>query len=489
MKKLTSAILLLIGAVFVALPYFTPRSSFGLAVSPWVWLSCFALYTRTRSSRRGVLIGMLVFALANGVRNTGILTFGLSQLMPAFPAAAVNFIIAFALGVITYLPFVCDYLAFKSSDSFLGCLMLPFANVTLQMLFALLRFMPFFDLAYTQLGNAPFIQLCALSGEFSVAFMLCFSASGFAFTLLHPSRKVWFVWLCLLIAVNIGGSIRLWTAKNADEYLRAAYTTGPEVKMIDGEWELLPYDENKAVFERTYVTAVNGNAEIFATSEEAYSLSAKDAELFIENAATLVKQHGVPALIGLEIHNGDDSLDENTVVYISENGVERSYLKRYLTPFDESGYYEQGDGVLPELAINHNGKSYGFSYGICFDGDFGEYVSAMPDGTCIWFNPSWDWKSVSDAQAAIVGLRAVENGISLLKPTHDGLSAALDKYGHVLAKHYTETEGYAQVWFTDLPLNASSTPFRYLSPYIDLIYPVGLVFVGIYLILKHRKAQ
>src|SRR6266545_4650172 len=47
--------------------------------------------------------------------------------------------------------------------------------------------------------------------------------------------------------------------------------------------------------------------------------------------------------------------------------------------------------------------------------------------------PSLDWPEAMRSHARMATVRAVENGVSLLRPTGDGLSLAVDHQGRVLA--------------------------------------------------------
>jgi apolipoprotein N-acyltransferase len=55
-------------------------------------------------------------------------------------------------------------------------------------------------------------------------------------------------------------------------------------------------------------------------------------------------------------------------------------------------------------------------------------------GVDILLLPYKDWASVSVQHAQMATFRAVENGVSLVRPTLSGLSTAVDAQGHTLAQ-------------------------------------------------------
>jgi apolipoprotein N-acyltransferase len=72
---------------------------------------------------------------------------------------------------------------------------------------------------------------------------------------------------------------------------------------------------------------------------------------------------------------------------------------------------------------------------ICYDADFPALVGqAGRAGVDILLLPYKDWASVSVQHAQMATFRAVENGVSLVRPTLSGLSTAVDAQGHTLAQ-------------------------------------------------------
>src|SRR4029453_5619159 len=72
---------------------------------------------------------------------------------------------------------------------------------------------------------------------------------------------------------------------------------------------------------------------------------------------------------------------------------------------------------------------------ICYDADFPELVrQAGQAGVDILLLPYKDWASVRRQHAQMATLRAIENGVSLVRPSLSGLSTVVDPQGRILAQ-------------------------------------------------------
>ncbi|HEX8630621.1 MAG TPA: nitrilase-related carbon-nitrogen hydrolase, partial [Catenuloplanes sp.] len=123
--------------------------------------------------------------------------------------------------------------------------------------------------------------------------------------------------------------------------------------------------------------------------------------------------------------------------------VRWDYLKA-TTPLGDGNV--PGPGVLPIVDT-----PYGrLSTVICFDAAFpGMIRQAGRAGVDILLVPSSDWEQVTDALAQQAVLRAVENGVSVVRPARSGTSIAVDYHGRVL--------GRDAGWFTGDPRTTEQT--------------------------------
>ena len=72
---------------------------------------------------------------------------------------------------------------------------------------------------------------------------------------------------------------------------------------------------------------------------------------------------------------------------------------------------------------------------ICYDLDFPAMIRSVGrGGATLLVAPSNDWPEIKVTHSRLARVRAVENGISLLRPTSSGISFAADPYGRIVAE-------------------------------------------------------
>ena len=70
---------------------------------------------------------------------------------------------------------------------------------------------------------------------------------------------------------------------------------------------------------------------------------------------------------------------------------------------------------------------------ICFDADFPEFIRQAGQGAAdLLIVPANEWKAIKSLHAQMAAFRAIENGVSLMRPAASGISSAVDPWGRVL---------------------------------------------------------
>ncbi|GAA6181159.1 apolipoprotein N-acyltransferase [Shimia sp. NS0008-38b] len=173
---------------------------------------------------------------------------------------------------------------------------------------------------------------------------------------------------------------------------------------------------------------------------------------------------GVPVVLGLNRFEGN-RLYNAAVLLDSAGSVSAIYDKHHLVPFGE--YIPLGDllswfGVTGMASRDGDGFSAGpgptvMDLGvlgkalllICYEAVFPQDVRAAPERpefilhltNDAWFgNFSGPFQHLSQAR-----MRAIENGLPVLRAANTGVSAAIDAHGRVLAALDLNTEGYLDV--------------------------------------------
>lgn len=142
-----------------------------------------------------------------------------------------------------------------------------------------------------------------------------------------------------------------------------------------------------------------------------------------------------------------DSLVFNSLVALNSNGVQAAYDKYHLVPFGE---YVPFRGLLPveKIAPGFGDLSAGaglktmtlaglppFSPLICYEVIFPRHVT---DGSAKWLltitNDAWFGRSTGPYQHfAMARVRAVEEGLPLVRVANTGISGVVDGYGRIVA--------------------------------------------------------
>lgn len=114
----------------------------------------------------------------------------------------------------------------------------------------------------------------------------------------------------------------------------------------------------------------------------------------------------------------------------------------------------------------------------------------MPESTDILAVPTWDWDAIRTYHTKWVKYRAVENGVSLVRSTYNGLSTATDAYGRVLMYSDPANVGYERVVFAEIPKRKAFALYGKTNGIIDFVYPAGLIALfAAGIIGKRRKAH
>ena len=175
---------------------------------------------------------------------------------------------------------------------------------------------------------------------------------------------------------------------------------------------------------------------------------------------------------------GIQPLFENKLILISRQGeVEWEYSKGILVPGMEAAITIPGDRIMK------NSRSFPKITGaICYELDFpGHIRQAAQLKSNLILGPSNDWEEIKNTHARMARLRAIETGISLLRPANGGISIAVDPYGRILSMvDNTRTPGVPLT--AVVPLEAIPTIYSALGDYFNwlcLILSLTCLSLGI----------
>ena len=399
------------------------------------------------------------------------------------------------LSLILGLVFLADRWAARHSAGILSTLMLPCGWVLFEFLNGLAS--PngtWGSIAYTFSGELPLAQIVSVTGWTGLTFLVGWFATTVN-RLWEQGATAWreaAAFVGFLVAVLVFGGLRLALAPTPPQTLRAAAVVAPgtfQTEHIDELWRYTrgfeldaegvalaqrriaeSLDEHFALVERE----AKAGADLVVWAEANLSLTAAEEPGWLERAREIAREESIHLGMGATVFRPETrERTQNTLVLVGPDGeIDWRFLKATRVP--GSGNVK-GDGVLPRLDTDH-GR---WSAAICFDLDFPRLIrQAGRMDADLLLAPSNDWTEVREMHLRMHILRAIEQGFTLFRPTKDGISAAADSYGRVLARLDTETSP-DKVMVVSLPVEGVTTVYSQIGDAFSWL--CSAVFLGLLL--------
>jgi apolipoprotein N-acyltransferase len=177
---------------------------------------------------------------------------------------------------------------------------------------------------------------------------------------------------------------------------------------------------------------------------------------------------------------------ENKVVLVDPQGaIGFEYLKAFPVPGGEANSSVAGTADMPVLDT-----PYGrIATVICFDMDHYDYVhQAAEKDVDLLFAPANTWAEVAQIHAEMATFRAIENGVTVVRPASNGLSIVADPYGRVLAQsNYWDSDGGAVV--ANVPMRGTTTIYGQIGDLVALAAAAGLLGLTVWGVLRGWQAR
>lgn len=470
--------MLIEAVVCMALPRMLGNSFAAMAICAWLWPVFLLGYHRLATTRREYVAGFAALLLGANLRHFGPLGYSFELIMLGIAYTSM-------LYLFTYAAIMIDSFLCGRGRSFIYTLVFPLAYTTLDMAAGLLQMGMIQSIGYTQVWFTPMVQAAAVIGEYGIDFIVAWTASCVVFLAENgisgtTVRRIW-PWAATFAAFMLFGIVRIIVMDtDQDPCIRVAYTTGPELEQDGIVWYSLSYERNVESFSKAAQDASAGGADILVLCEEGYEITFDREAEFLKMIGEKAKEYGMYMLIPLEVRpgDGDGKSDNMAVLYDPDGRQVFKYTKVKLVPIVETGEYMIGTEPPAVTTLDIPGREAKIALTICFDGEHSEFVSQMGKDIDILFNPSWDWPEVTRENTTCVMMRGLEYGVTVFKPTYDGWSKAVDRYGRTIVETHTRDTGYENVLFTELPIEGRTTPYMYIGQYLWVIYVIGLILFG-----------
>ena len=344
--------------------------------------------------------------------------------------------------------------------------------------------------AYTQVGT-PAIQLAAAGGLPLVVFAVGWGASLAALVWERWGDVPRAAWAAVAVVglVLVGCLARPLTAPVPERVVQVAGVSLPNGAVTDA----LALGVDSAAF----AGAVAATHDHLAA--EAERLAGTDADLIVfgeaaafgpdaavaalrDDLAAVARRHDV--WIVLPTLTTDTRPVTNAVEILDPRGeVVLSHVKYGGNAFEGS---LRGDGRL-QVVDTPFGR---LSAVVCWDADFPDVIrQAGAQGVDVMVIPANDWFEVRTIHADMSTVRAVENGMAVVRQTGSGVSLVSDAYGRQLGRvdSFEPTDAAPGEQHVTLPVGAAPTLYPMVGSATGLVAGAGtLAAIGWLLIVRRR---
>jgi apolipoprotein N-acyltransferase len=410
-------------------------------------------------------------------------------------------------GVALAVPYGADLLAAGRLHGFARTLILPVVDTAISFLFSLDQSSAFGSwgaTGYTQVSNLPLAQSASVLGVLGLSFVILWAAPvvnavwerGFD---LRASRAIVVPFVVLLIGMPLYGGARLallapsvptvqMAALAPDRDLdtareSAAATTdrsGAAARDRLTEAHFTPTLDD--LFARTRRAARYG-ARVVAWAEAAGYVFKEDEQAFLDRAANVARDEGIYLEVGMIFilpATGYPSNENRSILFAPDGEILWDYDKSTVVPGDGNAL---GSGVLPVVDTPF-GR---LSVAICFDGDFPWLArQAGRADVDILILPVSDWDRPAAVHTDMAVMRAIENGMSILRPARRGISMAIDPQGRTLARSdYFVAED--QTMLAMMPTTGGSALYPIVGDAVGWGAVAGALLAAGVLVVRRRR--
>jgi apolipoprotein N-acyltransferase len=401
-------------------------------------------------------------------------------------------LIVLAVGTLTSigLSYLADRLLAPRLKGFVATLPFPLALTAADMLGA--TFNPigsFGSPASTQYGNLALMQLLSVTGMWGVTFLVSWFASvvNWAWERSFDWRAIRrgaALYAGIMLLVMVYGSARLLFSPTQEGTVRVASVTVFEYDALTGDDIRREMSEIRDRYFEQTIREARAGAKIVAWPEGASAGFPEDEAALIARGKEVAAQEGIYlAMAQLTVYEQPNRLPENKLIFVDPAGDIVLEHQKYGAGRLE--WIQPGDRVL---------RTYESPFGtlsglICWDADFPATVrQAGRNGTDILLVPSNDTRAADPMHTQWAVFRAIENGVSLVRPASGGLSIATDPYGRVLASmdHWQASEW---VMVAQVPTEGVFTIYSVIGDLFGWLAVAGFSVIVVWQVIRGRRAR
>lgn len=484
--NMESIFFLTLGVFFL----FFSNGRYFFAPAAWIAPIFLLLYTKKQKLVTGYIVNSFMIGLATMLSFWKFSSNNPKDLL---------FYIPFLLGFLFAIPYLLDRLISDNLKGILKTLIFPLSYVTIEFMYVNLS--PFGStgsIAYTQMNFLQLIQIVSITGIYGVTFMVTWFSSVIKYTVMEQKtiaiKKCLYLYGLIFILVMCFGGVRLlltesdktvqvsgisvYDLRSSDviNKIRNVRNDTKSFRQLSDEilYKLIDVTKQEALSGSKIVIWSELSPLEFYDNEIVYrkiiSEAAKETGIYIVTS---------PYIISKEL-NGKST---NKLEIYNPNGeIVLEHIKYGGAMFDN---IIEGDNKLKSVNTQYGN----FGGVICWDTDFPDIMRQTGKLKIdILFSPAADWKEITPLHSTNAYFRGIENGMSVIRQTTNGLSFASDYKGRILTQmnYYTSSD---KIIRAQIPIKGCFTLYPYISDcfaYICIFF-LALFFYKTYFSKKTKK--
>jgi len=366
------------------------------------------------------------------------------------------------------------------------------------------------------MDDLALLQLVSVTGVSGISFLICWAATVVNDIWEHRSnrklvRRLSLSLVLVLFLVYSFGLLRLRSDYKPEKFFQVAgMVQDPSMRqdLITGFTRLVrsnPDNPDEVADIRNSMNKIfhkllarstamaEGGFDLAVWSEGAVLIFDNDESRLIQLAKEQAGKKKISLGISIAVYQsqsrgkkpGIQPLFKNKLILISPQGeTEWEYSKGILVPGMEAAITIPGDRIM-----KNSTSSPKITGAICYELDFPRHIrQAAKLKANLILGPSNDWEAIKNTHARMARLRAIENGISLLRPANGGVSIAVDPYGRILSQ-VDNTHSKGAPITALIPMNPIPTVYSALGDYFNwicLILFLACLTIGIVSRVKQK---
>jgi apolipoprotein N-acyltransferase len=350
--------------------------------------------------------------------------------------------------------------------------------------------------AYSQTSMPELLQMASLTGMWGLTFLVAWFAALINALWegrfrVRQLRSQALVFAGVLAALLVFGVLRLdWNRPASPVVEAAAVTVDPELTAdalrgfdwlgfsgASAEARAATRPRLQAAVDQMVgrtQAALDGGALIVAWQESSAWVLEEDLPDLLSRVAVLATAHHAYVNVGVEVLTVARTrhyVKNESILVDPEGRVLWAYPKVHPVPYGEALVTMAGQARVP-CTVTRWGV---LSTAICYDTYFPGLIRGAGVGKAgLLIDPTNDTRPFAESALAIAAVRAVENGLTILRPTGGGISAVIDDRGRILSRQ-SSFDDDSGVMRARVPIRHVATLYTRIGDLFAWLCAAGLV--------------